>query len=78
MSTSKIEARFSKPYKHGLTRSTAYVTAFVTIDVPNHRFKIDVTSGHDTMGSGSNFNLPKMEATLRLKEEVLEYIKQHL
>lgn len=78
MSTSKIEASFSKPYKHGLTRSTAYVTAFVSIDVPSQRFKIDVTSGHDTMGTGSNFNLPKMEATLRMKEEILEYIKQHI
>lgn len=78
MSISKIEANFSKPYKHGLTRSTAYVTAFVSIDAPNHRFKIDVTSGHDTMGTGSDFNIPKMEATLRMKEEILEYIKQHL
>jgi hypothetical protein len=78
MSTNKIEANFSKPYKHGLTRSTAYVTAFVSIDTPNHRFKVDITSGHDTLGSGSEFNLPKMEATLRMKEEILEFIKQHV
>lgn len=77
-SQSKVkQASFSKSYIHGLTNKTAYVNANVLIK-PSGEFRIDVISGHDTMGVGSALNLPKMIATLRLKEDILEYLKLNL
>jgi hypothetical protein len=77
-SQSKItETSFSEPYIHGLTNKTAYVNAKVLIK-PSGEFRVDIIHGHDTMGVGSALNLPKMIATLRLKEEILEYLKLNL
>lgn len=80
MLTSKnkiVQASFSKPYIHGLTKKTAYVNANVLIK-PSGEFRIDVISGHDTMGSGHSNNLPKMMATLRMKEEILEFLNSNV
>lgn len=80
MLTSKnkvVQASFSKPYIHGLTKKTAYVNANVVIK-PSGEFRIDVISGHDTMGSGHFNNLPKMTATLRMKEEILDFLNSQL
>lgn len=68
---------FSKSYTHGLTHKTAYVNANVLIK-PSGEFRIDVISGHDTMGVGSLQNIPKMVATLRMKEDILEYLRLNL
>ena len=72
-----VEASFRKSYTHGLTKKTAYVNANVVIK-PSGEFRIDVISAHDTMGSGAANKLPKMVATLRMKEEILEFIQQNV
>ena len=72
-----VEASFRKSYTHGITQRTAYVNANVVIQ-PSGQFCINVISAHDTMGNGAVCNLPKMIATLRMKEEILDFIKENV
>jgi hypothetical protein len=79
MSTNNIiEQSFKTPYLHGLYKTKAHVTGHVVINMDTREFRIDVTKGHDTMGYGSVENLPKMIATLDMKQEMINYLNENL
>lgn len=67
---------FQVNYNHGISGKQTFVNGSVSVDADSGIFNVDITRGHDTMGRGNMLNLPKMRATLEMKQQILDYLEQ--
>ena len=77
-SSNTIEKSFRREYTHGLYKTKAYVSGRVVIDKDTGRFRVDMTKGHDVIGHGHADNLPKMVASIDMKEDMIDYLIKNL
>jgi hypothetical protein len=70
--------KFERVYLHGLNGQNATVSCEVEIDYDKKMFFIDNITTHHLNGSGYEYNIPKIEATIEMHLDVCRFIQSEL